>query len=113
MAAVTMVEGSGLRTCPFPLTTIGKNDSPGEDKENVIPILTSGVLQNNTEIVATGPTVFDTWQDKDVVVKRFTRTTTEDPDMKIVTDSQLTHRQSARDKLYGNAPELGYDLFSR
>ena len=95
MAAGTMMEGSGLTTCPFPLTTIGKNDSPGEDKENVMPILTSGVLQNNTEIVATPPPVSDTWQEKDIVVKRFTLTMTEYLDMKIVTDSQLTHRQRA------------------
>ena len=81
VAAVTMVEGSGLKTCPFPLTKIGKNDSLGEDKENVMPILTSGVLQNNTEIVATPPPVSDTWQEKDIVVKRFTLTMTEYLDM--------------------------------
>ena len=90
MVAGATMEGNGLRTCPFPLTTIDKNDSLGEDKENVMSIPTSCVLQNSAEIIATEHPVSDTLQDRDIVVKRFTLTTTEYPDMKIVTYPQLT-----------------------
>ena len=62
------IDKTGLTTspCPSPLTTIHENDSlRGEDKENVLPLLTSPVLPTTTATVES-----DTWQDKDIVVKR-------------------------------------------
>jgi len=63
------IDKTGLTTspCPSPLTTIHENDSlRGEDKENVMPILTSPVLPTTTTTTVES----DTWQDKDIVVKR-------------------------------------------